>query len=196
MNKTALRILTLHERFRNFILFLVYHFDSWHISPAGNRVYPEAIASFARKYYPLDDICEIGCGLGDTISRLNGRNMIGMDCDENVLKAAAFLNRRRPNLKFKEFCFPSSLLEGKYDLIIAVNWIHSFNEQILTNKLVQYFQENIKEKGLLIVDSVDHSGYKYCHDFNRIFAGISCTITKIGEFQSSRKVYAIRKVKT
>ena len=193
MNKAVLRIVTLPERFRNLILFLIYHFDSWHISPAGNRVYPEAIIRFVRENYPLDDICEIGCGLGDTISKLAGRNMIGLDNDENVLKAASFLHRRIHNLKFSKFIFPLSSLEGKYDLIMAVNWIHSFNEQILTNKLLQYFRENLKEKGLLIVDSIDYPGYEYCHDFNRIFAGIDCTITEIGKFQSSRKVYAIKK---
>lgn len=194
MNRILLRIVTLPERTRNLILFLIYHFDKWHISPSGNRIYPEAIIKFVKEKYPLDDICEIGCGLGDTISKLEGKNMIGLDYDENVLKAASFLHKRIHNLRFAKFVFPSSKLEGKYDLVIAVNWIHSFDEQTLKNKLVEYFRENLKENGLLIVDSISHAGYKYCHDFHRIFAGINCTITEIGHFKSSRKVYAINKL--
>lgn len=193
MNRILSRIVTLPERTRNLILFLIYHFDSWHISPSGNRIYPEAIISFVKEKYPLDDICEIGCGLGDTISKLEGKNMIGLDYDENVLKAASFLHKKKCYLRFMKFVFPSSSLEGKYDLIIAVNWIHSFDEQTLKNKLLDYFRENLKENGLLIVDSINHVGYKYFHDFYRIFAGINCTITEIGHFQSSRKVYAINK---
>ena len=193
MNRTLLRIITIPERIRNLILFLIYHFDSWHISPSGNRIYPDAIIDFVKNKYSPDDICEIGCGLGDTISKLEGKNMIGLDSDINVLKAAKFMHKKKHNLKFQEFVFPSSSLEGLYDLIIAVNWIHSFDGQTLKNKLLDYYKKNLKENGILIVDTISHNGYKYCHDFYEIFAGINCTITEIGSFPSSRKVYAIYK---
>jgi SAM-dependent methyltransferase len=185
--------MTMPERIRNFILFLLFHFDKWHISPSGNRIYPAVIISFVRKF-SLNDVCEIGCGLGDTISRLNGKNMIGLDYDENVLKAAFFLHKKNHSLRFKKFVFPSAALEGSYDLIIAVNWIHSFDEDTIKNKMLLYFRENLKCNGFLIVDSIRNAGYKYCHDFCSYFSGLNCVITEIGRFPGSRTVYAIQKL--
>jgi hypothetical protein len=46
VKKGLLRIMTLPERVRNFILFLFFHFDRWHISPSSNRIYPGAIIDF------------------------------------------------------------------------------------------------------------------------------------------------------
>jgi SAM-dependent methyltransferase len=194
VNKGLLRIVTLPERARNLILFLIFRFDSWHISPSGNRIYPGAIIKYLKDKYALNDICEIGCGLGDIISKLSGKKMIGLDSDENVLKAASFLHKKILNLRFEKFVFPSSALEGSYDLIIAVNWIHSFDEETLKNKLLNYFRENLKENGFLILDSINNAGYEYCHDFYRYFSGLNCTITEIGQFPSFRTVYAINKL--
>jgi 2-polyprenyl-3-methyl-5-hydroxy-6-metoxy-1,4-benzoquinol methylase len=193
VKKGLLRIMTLPERVRNFILFLFFHFDRWHISPSSNRIYPGAIIDFVQKY-SLDDICEIGCGLGDTISKLNGKNMIGLDYDENVLKAASLLHKKNHNLRFEKFVFPSSALEGSYNLIIAVNWIHSYDEDTIKTRLLLYFVENLKYNGFLILDSIRNKGYKYCHDFSSYFSGLNCTIIEIGHFPSSRTVYAIQKL--
>lgn len=194
MNRVLLRIITLPERGRNLILYLVFHFNRWHISPASNRIYPKAIIRFVKKMDSLNAICEIGCGLGDTISKLNGENLIGLDCDENVLKAASFLHKKVKNLRFRKFVFPDSALEGTFDMLIAVNWIHSFNEDILKNRLLEYFVTNLNENGYLIVDSVRNAGYKYCHDFHRYFEGLNCLITEIGQFPSNRTVYVIQKL--
>jgi cyclopropane fatty-acyl-phospholipid synthase-like methyltransferase len=193
MGKNALRILTLPQRIRNLILFIIYKFDKWHISPFGNRIYPLAIINYVKGLYPLDRICEIGCGLGDTISRLDGKYLLGLDCDENVLRAASFIHKKNQNLHFRKFEFPINDLDEKFDLIIAINWLHGINETITKKYLSEYFNNNLNSNGYLIVDSVANMKYKYFHDFEKYFSDSNCIISIIGQFQSGRKVFSIKK---
>lgn len=182
------------ERIRNFILFLIFRFDKWHISPSGNRIYPSAIIYYAKKLYPLGRICEIGCGLGDIISKLDGKYLVGLDCDDNVLLAASFLHRKKVNLHFKRFEFPLSDLEEKFDLIIAVNWMHGVDEKTIKDFFPKYFLNNLNENGNIIVDTVDNPKYKYHHNFEGYFSGLKCRIDRVGEFPGGRKILSIMKL--
>ena len=194
MNKNVLRILTLPERLRNLILFLIFRFDRWHISPSKNRVYPRDIINYVNNLTNIFNVCEIGCGLGDTISQINAKKRIGFDKDNNVLKAASWLHSGKTNLKFDFFSFPDSNLIGNFDIIIVVNWIHSFDNKIIKAKFIEYFTNNLSINGMLIVDSVNNPNYRYYHDFTNYFAHLNCVVREIGEYQSGRKIILIQKV--
>jgi len=194
IRKNVLRILTIPERIRNFTLFIIFRFDKWHISPSGNRIYPSAIICHVKKLYSPDRICEIGCGLGDIISKLDGKYMVGLDRDNNVLRAASFLHTKNKALHFKRFDFPVSKLEERYDLIIAVNWLHGVDEETIKNIFSKYFINNLNDNGYLIVDTVDNVKYKYSHNFAEYFSGLDCTITLVGEFPGGRIILSIKKL--
>lgn len=193
MNKILLRIITMPERIRNYILFLFFSFDRWHISPSRNRMYPDRIVEYIRNNKKVNSICEIGCGLGDTIARIRVREVVGLDYDKNVLKAARFLYRKKSNMQFRHFIFPESKIDSKYDVIIAVNWLHEYEPEIIKKYFISYFTQNLNNEGIMIVDTVDHIGYKYCHNFNSYFSDFNCAITEIGNFKSGRSLLAITK---
>jgi 2-polyprenyl-3-methyl-5-hydroxy-6-metoxy-1,4-benzoquinol methylase len=182
------------ERMRNFILYLIFRFDKWHISPSSNRIYPSAIIKFIKGLYPLNSICEIGCGLGDIISKLDGQYLLGLDHDENVLRAASYMHKKSQNIEFKRFEFSTSVLEGQFDLIIAVNWLHGMDESSVKSFFIKYFNVNLNDSGFIIVDTINSIGYKYYHNFEKYFIGLNCQISTIGVFQSGRKILLIKKL--
>lgn len=193
MKKTILRIITIPERIRNYILYLIYGFDKWHISPSRNRIYPDTIVKLLSKQMDINSICEIGCGLGDTIARLKAKNIVGLDYDKNVLRAATLLHKLKTYIEFKYFEFPKFALEGKFDVIIAVNWLHESDRNTIKSNFTKYFRNNLNENGLIIVDSIDFKGYKYYHNFSEYFSDCNCTISEIGKYKSGRKLITIRK---
>lgn len=194
MNKNILRIITIPERIRNIVLFQIFKFDKWHTSPSGNRVYPTDIIIYTNNLKNIDSVCEIGCGLGDIISNIKANQRIGFDLDVNVLKAASWLHQRKTNLNFDYFLFPDTLLQSKFDVIIAVNWLHNIGNDSIKKKFTHYFTKNLNVNGILIVDSIDHPNYKYYHNFYKYFDQISCEILELGDYQSNRKVLVIKKV--
>lgn len=195
MNKNILRILSIPERIRNIVLFQVFKFDKWHTSPSGNRVYPNDIINYANKLKNSISVCEIGCGLGDIISKINAVKKTGFDMDVNVLKAASWLHRGKTNLNFEYFSFPESDLKSKYDIIIAVNWLHNIENDSIKKNFINYFNTNLNVNGIMIVDAINNPSYKYYHDFFKYFEQINCEVLELGSYQSNRKVLIIQKVK-
>lgn len=194
MNKNILRIITIPERIRNMILFKIFKFDKWHTSPSGNRVYPKDIIIYTNNLKNIDSVCEIGCGLGDIISNIKATKRIGFDLDLNVLKAASWLHKRKTNLNFDYFLFPDSLLQPKFDVIIAVNWLHNIDNDSIKKNFIKYFTDNLNVNGILIVDAIDNPNYKYHHNFYKYFDQTRCEILELGDYQSNRKVLIIQKV--
>jgi hypothetical protein len=194
MNKNLLRVLTIPERVRNIILFFIFKFDKWHISPSKNREYPMNIVNYINNLQNIYSVCEIGCGLGDTISRINVKNRIGYDKDDNILRAASWLHRRKANLKFEYFSFPDTILRANFDILIAVNWPHNFEPEIIKNKLIEYLTINLSDNGILIIDSINNPNYRYYHDFHKYFSQLNCVIQEIGSYRSCRKVLSIQKL--
>lgn len=73
MEKYILRVLSIPERLRNIVLFYVFNFHKWHISPSKNRIYPIDIINYVNNIPNTLSVCEIGCGLGDIISHINAK---------------------------------------------------------------------------------------------------------------------------
>jgi len=176
------------------MLFMVFKFDAWHISPSKNRVYPNDIVRFCNGTTQKNKLAEIGCGLGDTLSRIDFIDKIGYDQDINVLRAASWLHQNQANLQFGYFSFPESKLSTEYDIIIAVNWIHNFDPQTVGNIFTDYFKNHLSINGFLIVDCVNNPKYKYQHHFEDYFKGLPGIFQEIGTYQSGRKIIAIQKI--
>lgn len=165
------------------------------ISPT-ERKYVKELISFINTHssFEKNSVVEIGCGLGDIIRRLDFKNKIGYDGEINVIKAARCLSQiTNDKTRFAEFVFPSSKLNGSFDTILMVNWIHHIGPEVLKKFIELFFIENLNAKGCVIIDTVQAKSYKYNHNIDFLTSGIPCSIVKIGNYENQREIYAIFK---
>jgi hypothetical protein len=180
---------------RNSLRFF-FKFDQWHISSLKERKYALDIIDFLnnRPCEQRRSAIEVGCGLGDIIRNLKFRTKFGLDRENNVLSAARFLNFIAfKKASFSDFFFPSSSLNGEYDVIIMVNWIHSIAPELLKQTINEYFTCHLLENGCIVIDTVQAENYKFNHDIKYLTSDLPCEIIKIGDYINQREVFAICK---
>lgn len=177
------------------LLLWVFHFDNWHISPLSSRRYAQDLILFLNKIENNESYLEIGCGLGDIIRNINFKKRLGLDYENEVLRAArllSFLSFQR-NISYKKFTFPIDPIESKFDVIVLVNWIHNIEPEILKSKLTDYFQNNLVTNGMIIIDTVQNDGYRYNHKVDFLTENIQCEINRLGIYENNRENWAIKK---
>ena len=76
-----------------------------------------------------------------------------------------------------------------------VNWIHDIEPGILKFKITQYYTNNLKNGGYMIIDTVRHDGYKYNHKISFLTADIVCEVFHVGIYENNREVWALKKLK-
>lgn len=116
----------LHYRF----LAHRYGFDLWHAkSPFECRGYKREVVILAEGLKPKT-VVEVGCGLGEIVSRIRDCRRIGFDIDSRVVAAARELNGDC-DIQFECAALDSkdiicnTLGDVGADLLIMVNWPHS-----------------------------------------------------------------------
>lgn len=180
------------------VLKKIFSFDNWHISPLLSRKYAQDLILFLNRFENKESYLEVGCGLGDIIRnvRRNFKKRLGLDIENEVLCAARFLSLLsfQRNITYKRFAFPIDQIEGKFDVIVLVNWIHNIEPDILKSKITEYFRNNLQENGLIIIDTVQHEGYKYNHKVDFLTENILCDVIRIGLYENNRETWAIKKV--
>lgn len=77
-------------------------------------------------YYITDDqsVLEIGCGAGDTLSKLKGRRKVGIDYSPAMIEKAT---ERFPDLEFKVMAAENLDLNETFDVIVLPNVIGYFD---------------------------------------------------------------------
>ncbi len=192
------RIRIEHVRFFRRLLRLFFRFDAWHVRSLGQKEYARKIIDYlnGRQGIQHQSILEIGCGLGDIISNVNYLKRVGRDRDPRVLSAAAFLARikRKGEIVFSTFDFPNHTLNGKYNIIVMVNWIHDIPPEILKEKLNDYIMNNLTDDGELLIDTVKLKGYKYKHEIGFLSEGFQYQIETVCRDVSKREVYTIKRM--
>jgi hypothetical protein len=173
----------------------MYRFDRWHLYTLRERIYAQDIIRFCNNRPVRNSFVEIGCGLGDIIRNVNYGSKLGLDHDKAVVGAAAVMNRLalRPGMSFGTFSFPGSVLDGRYDVIVMVNWIHAFSPEALAEGMNGYFRNNLNPGGVLIIDTVQDPEYRYNHDIGFLTRNLDCRVEKIGDYERQRSVWAIHK---
>lgn len=174
----------------------IFRLDDWHTLPLSLKRYAQGIIAFLNKAGNRESCLEIGCGLGDIIRRLNFRERIGLDSQNQVLRAARFLSLLsfQRGIRYKGFTFPVDPIEGKFDALVLVNWIHNIEPEILKLKITQYYLDNLKVGGYMIIDTVRHDGYRYGHKISFLTSDIVCEIIHVGIYENNREIWAIKKV--
>lgn len=182
-------------RLQRRLLRIRFRFEKWHISSLNQRQYAIDIITHANDQINKSNCVEIGCGLGDIIRNVNYEKRTGFDIDEKVLAAARYLSRKQSNreISFAVFKFPEDKLDGKFELIIMVNWIHHVPPDILKDNIAQMYKTNIRQNGEIIIDTVQDKSYEFNHNITYLTNGLNCSISRLGVYARQREVWAIRK---
>jgi SAM-dependent methyltransferase len=172
-----------------------YGFEPWHDSPPADKPYAADIIAFlnARPAEKRGAAAEIGCGLGDILRGLKYAERHGFDSEERVLKGARLLARlfSPGSVRFSAFTFPGTRLEGRYDAIIMVNWIHHVPPATLKAGVRTYFSENLAPGGVIVLDTVGDEEYEFNHAIGDLAEGLDCSVVKVGDYARRRSVFAV-----
>jgi SAM-dependent methyltransferase len=145
----------------------VFGFDAWHVSAAYScRPYKRSVVELVNSLRPVT-VVEVGCGLGDILSRVNAAERFGFDIDTAVIRAARFLHPGaarwiRGDTSSISLAIPE---ERRIDCLIMVNWIHTLSPQQLAACILPL----LPRTGYLILDAIDPDGpssYRFKHDFS------------------------------
>ena len=174
---------------RTFLKLLqkIYKFNNWHAdAPFICRSYKRVVICVINRLNP-DVVLEIGCGLGDIISRVNANKKFGIDQDINVIKVAKIFHK---NVNFKEGSFKevSILEENNINVLVMVNWLHELECKNIKNELFKLLET--KKINYLVVDEIleNHKGYKYHHHFRTFLKDKFTEIESFDEPENIRKI--------
>lgn len=156
-----------HEVIRNLIMFIIFRFDWWHVICGYYRVAYKYALVKEINILKYNAIAEIGCGLCDILSRLEGEKKIGIDIDPNVLNASRIFYRDIEYIQADIFSdlerYCNILVQNGIEIVLMVNWIHN----IPTNELVSLVKE-LKQRQVdvcLDVIKIGVIGYRFHHEF-------------------------------
>jgi SAM-dependent methyltransferase len=144
----------------------VFGFDAWHASaPYTCRPYKKRVVELANTLHP-HTVVEVGCGLGDIVSRIDAQCRYGLDLDPRVIRAARFLHAAGVEWVAGTSAALDELLASLtfIDCLIMVNWIHNVSPEDLAAQL----EPLLPKTRYLILDSVDQdapASYRVRHDF-------------------------------
>jgi SAM-dependent methyltransferase len=144
----------------------VFGFDSWHAeAPYSCRSYKRKIVELANSFEP-STVVEVGCGLGDILSRVRAGERFGFDSDAGVIRAARFLHPGKVHWIHGDATRVAHAIpvRCRIDCLIMVNWIHNLKPEQLEALLVPL----LPRTQYLILDAIDAAGpvsYRFKHDF-------------------------------
>jgi len=147
-------------------LRLVFRFDAWHASaPYSCRPYKSKVVELVNALAPATAV-EVGCGLGEILSRVTASERFGFDTDRAVIRAARFLHGDQVHWIHADFAAVALSLpqQRRIDCLIMVNWIHNISPEQLWACLLPL----LPRLRWLIVDAIDRDGpasYRFKHDF-------------------------------
>ncbi|MCF7928116.1 MAG: methyltransferase domain-containing protein [Spirochaetales bacterium] len=154
------------EYLHNRRLYTIHNFDTWHIKSGYYcRAYKPLLVSWLNEHGPYTLAVEIGCGLGDVLSRLQADRMIGIDIDEGAIQAA---RKKYPNPDFLASDGNHlPYIPPKAGIVIMVNWLHNLTEERLHSLLCGLAE---KQADSIVVDQLDPSvsGYPRYHRFEEL----------------------------
>lgn len=172
------------------ILQKIYAFDEWHLGSINFKPYAREVVLTIEKYMgkkKIRFIIEIGCGLGDVIGNIKTASnrkckKIGIDRDDNVIKAAKLLH---PSITF---------LQGSFDrcrnkdgvCLIMINFIHRIPKEELKEEMKSLLLAN--KVDLVVIDTFsrnENTEYLYSHCGEELFDGKYRRIRKSKAFSAA-----------
>ena len=180
-----------------FLLRLYLPFDPWHRMPLAAKDYAvgiiEHLNSLSRDR--RGRVADIGCGLGDILLNLDFEDRLGLDNDPAVLRGAEIIRRThfRGNARFAAYSFPGDGLEGVFDAVIMVGWLHGFQPDPSKAGITRIFRDHVNPGGCLVIDTVSKVGYPHRHDADFLLGELGGTVEQIDAYPCGRKVWKVTK---
>jgi SAM-dependent methyltransferase len=155
------------------VLQRVFQFDAWHSnSPYSCRPYKRVVVGIVNSLQPKS-VVEVGCGLGEILSRTSARERFGFDSDPAVIRAARFLHPRGTRWVAADASDVRELLPREHDIdcLVMINWIHSLRP----DQLAECVLPLLARVRYVLLDAIDHDAppsYRFRHDFG-FLAGVT-----------------------
>lgn len=150
-------------------LSIVFRFNHWHASaPYACRPYKAKIEALASSLRP-STVVDIGCGLGEVVSRVQADKRFGFDIDRGAIRAARFL--QGTSVKFGVASLFStgeiaSAVGSHVDVLIMTNWAH----ELEFARLYDGVRDLQRSLGLdaLIIDTIrpGSASFRFCHSLD------------------------------
>jgi trans-aconitate methyltransferase len=174
------------------ILQYIFKFDAWHVLGTYElRPYKREVVREVNQLHPRV-VVEIGCGLGEIVSRIDAEQKIGIDNDKGVIRAARCLNWRK-HVLFLDGSFDTvnTLPINHIDSLIMVNWLHGVAEERIKmelEKLLQYVKVRY-----VIVDEILNNvkGYTHHHAFAKSLSDLYTERKTVMDPESIRRLVVL-----
>ncbi|MEO8464185.1 MAG: class I SAM-dependent methyltransferase [Gammaproteobacteria bacterium] len=144
----------------------MFQVDPWHAhAPYSCRPYKKVVVDLVNTLKP-ERVVEVGCGLGDILSRIEARDRFGLDADADVIRAARFLHPGKVRWLHGKIEDVVQVLPPAADMdcLILVNWIHNLSSAELAALLLPVLPRT-KHLVLDAIDANAPASYRYKHDF-------------------------------
>jgi SAM-dependent methyltransferase len=144
-------------------------FDPWHATaPFACREYKRRVVGIAIGLQPTT-VLEIGCGVGDIISRIEAESRYGFDIAPKAITAANLLHGSKIFFGVSSISEPENIariLEFRpIDLLILVNWCHGLDARSL-KELIDNLNCILKIDKILI-DAIKPGMLEQAHSHSR-----------------------------
>lgn len=143
------------------LLWERYKFDPWHCEGTYYcRPYQRIAVGMINKVRP-GTVVEVGCGLGEIISRVNANIKIGYDQERAVIEAAKEIRGKRVDFRLGSGV---NITEINIDVLIAINWIHNLSP----SEMDHFIAPLINRVSYFLLEAITpgEPGYRYYHDFS------------------------------
>jgi SAM-dependent methyltransferase len=180
-----------------FLMRLFLPFDPWHRMPLAAKDYAVGLIEHLNSLPPnrRGRVADIGCGLGDILLNLAFEERLGLDSDPAVLKGAEIvrLTHFRGNARFAAYAFPKDGLDGHFDAVIMVGWLHGIRPDPSKDGIARIFRDHVTPGGCLVIDTVSKDGYPYRHTAEFLLGDLGGVVESIGSYPCGRRVWKVTK---
>lgn len=137
-------------------LRLFFRFDRWHATaPYPCRDYKRRVVALAASQRP-GIVADLGCGLGEVVSRVPAQARYGFDPDSEAIRAAKLLFGSKASFARAALAdadiVRAAVAEPKIDLLIMTNWTHGMEVAELRRQLRALC--TVMPVGAVLVDTV------------------------------------------
>jgi hypothetical protein len=163
------------------ILWQIYRFDPWHASaPYACREYKVRAVDLANSTHSRV-VLDVGCGLGDVISRVHAEKRWGVDLSAAAIAAARRLSGGQVSFAIGSGFAPDEIAkvvsDRPIDLLIMTGWAHGMQlEQLVAT--IRSIQQKLSVR-ILLIDTVHPGILEDC------FALSVEDLTRLGEVRAS-----------